>query len=389
MALLTFTGCATPPKANNPKTSKFAINTETARVDIVFEDAFTEVTSWQRDRCEDIDIPDAGMRVFRRFDNKIVGIASHYVTRTLIGSDIKKLKKNQCNVAFQSSKNSNPAKFDDQTWLAATWTDDGKNIAAIGHHEYHGELHPGKCTGKTPRECRYGALLLFGSKDGGNTFTHVDLRPIAAVGVPQKFDQGKDIGFFQPSNIIEWEGMKYTFVRTSGGGKQKPATCIMRAQNPLTPKSWEIYDGNFFRPSLFDPYQDDIANAPICAQIPALNGLVWSVLRHRQRGIFIALLTVIDPSTGAVRLATSVSSSLLEWSKPRLVDGIKFEWLGECTNKDFVYHYPSLIDPDAPGRNFDTTDDDGLLFLTVINRKNCKMSMDRDLVFRRVHLKFE
>lgn len=357
-------------------------------VNLILDGLPETVISWQRDRCEDIDIPDIGMRAFRRNDNKIIGLASHYVTRTLIGVDLVRLKKNGCNVAFRSSKNPDPTQYDDQTWLGATWTDDGKSIAAIGHHEYHGELHFGMCTGKTPRECRYGVLTLLGSRDGGDTFTRMSHSPIAAVNVPQKFDQGKDVGFFQPSNIFESEGMKYVFVRTSGGGGQSAATCLMRAKNPLEPNSWEIYDGKGFRSSLFDPYKDDAANDPVCAQISALNGMVWTVLRHRQRGVFIALLEVIEPGTKALRLATSVSKDLFNWPKPRLVNGVKFEWTGGC-GADPVYHYPSLIDPDAPGRNFDTTDDDALLFLTAIHRKDCKMGMDRDLVFHRVHLKFE
>jgi hypothetical protein len=357
-------------------------------VRIEFLGSAEEVVRWQEDRCEDIDMPDTALRIFRRYDDKIIGVASHYVTYALIGSNLTQMKKNGCHVAFRSPKNPDPAQYNDQTWLAATWTDDGKSIAAIGHHEYHGELHPGMCAGKTPRECRYGVLSLLGSKDGGDTFTHVNLRPIAAVDVPQRFDQGKDIGFFQPSNIMEWEGLKYVFVRTSGGGKQLPAACLMRAKNPLEPESWEIYDGKGFRRSLFDPYKDEAAKDPVCAQIPGLNGMVWGLLRHRQRGVFIAILVVNEPGTKTLRLATSVSTDLLNWPKPLFVDGIKFEWSGECSDGP-VYHYPSLIDPDAPGRNFDTTGDDALLFLTVIHRKDCKMGMNRDLVFRRVHLQFE
>lgn len=357
-------------------------------VRLEFSGPIEDVVRWQKDRCEEVDIPDISLRAFRRSDNQIVGLASHYVTYTLIGSDLTRMKKSGCTAAFRSPKNHDPAKFDDQTWLGATWTDDGKNIAAVGHHEYHSEMHAGMCAGKTPRQCRYGVLSLLGSSDGGISFAHISNRPIAAVGVPQRFDQGKDIGFFQPSNIMEWEGLKYVFVRTSGGGQQPPATCLLRAKNPLEPESWEMYDGKEFRRSLFDPYKDEAANAPVCSQVPGLNGMAWGLLRHRERNVFIAVLVVLEPGAKTLRLAISASKDLLSWPKPRLVDGIKFEWSGECTG-DPIWHYPSLIDPDAPGRNFDTTDDDAILYLTRINRINCKAGMDRDLVFQRVHLKFE
>lgn len=356
-------------------------------VDLEFIGASQTVTRWQKDRCEDIDIPDTALRAFRRADGKVVAVASHYVTYTLVGSDLYGLKKDGCLVSYRSPKDPDPSHYDDQTWLAATWTDDGMSVAGVGHHEYHGELHPGRCAGKTPRECRYGVLSLFSSKDGGRSFGHANLRPIAAVSVTQQFDQGKDIGFFQPSNIMEWEGHKYMFVRTSGGGRQAPSACLMRATNPLKPDSWEIYDGKGYRQSLFDPYKDDPTKGPVCGQIPGLNGMVWGLLRHRSRDVFIALLAVNQPGTKTLRLAISASKSLLSWPRPKVVEGIAFEWSGECSAGP-VYHYPSLIDPDAPGRNFDTTDDDALLFLTAINRRDCKMSLDRDLIYRRVHLRF-
>jgi hypothetical protein len=357
-------------------------------VRLLFIENPVPLVDWHGSKCEDIDIPDAGFRAFRRSDGKIVGIASHYITRTLTGSTLQVLRRESCRPALVSQRNPDPAQHDDQTWLAATWTDDGINVAAIGHHEYHGELHPGMCAGKTPRECRYGVLTLYVSHDGGANFKRVTSRPIAAVPVRQSFDQGKDVGFFQPSNIFESGGFKYVFVRTSGGGAQTAATCLMRAKNPLEPGSWQIFDGKMFRPSLFDPYKDDLSQGPICKQVSTLNGLVWTVVRHRQRGVFIAVLTVIEPITRTTRLATSVSRDALNWSKPKLIDGIALEWSVGC-GPGPVYHYPSLVDPDAPGRNFDTTDDEALLFLTAIQRSDCKMTMDRDLVYRRTKLSFE
>lgn len=345
------------------------------------------VVAWKRDKCEEIDIPDTGLRAFRRFDGQVVALASHYETRTLVGPNISSLRKNGCGVALKSKKSADPSSYDDQTWLAATWTDDGKRVTAIGHNEYHGEMHAGMCAGKTPRECRYGALTLFVSQDGGEHFGRAALRPIAAVPEKQKYEQGRDTGFFQPSNIFQYEDMKYVFVRTSGGGGQKPAACLMRAKDPAEPGSWEIYDGSGFRRSLFDPYKDDSAKAPICAQVSTLNGMVWSVLRHRQRGVYIAMLTVIDPATKKLTLATALSRNLLDWSKPRYVEGIDIQRTEVCDGNP-VYIYPSLVDPDSPSRNFDTTDDEAVLFLTAISRQNCKMTMNRDLVSRRVRFVF-
>lgn len=363
--------------------SSFGLAQENKGIGLEILSAPETVISWAKDKCEDIDIPDTGLRAYRRYDSKIIGIASHYVNRSLIGSRADRFQKNGCDVLFKSSHSADPKLFDDETWLASTWTDDGKNIAAIGHSEFHGEKHPGMCNGKTPRECRYVTLTLFASNDGGLKFQRSDLRPIAAAPVRQSIDQGKDLGVQQPSNIFQHEGMKYVFVRAIGGGAQSPATCLMRAKTPLDPNSWEVFDGKEFRRSMFDPYRDRIETATTCAQISLLNGMVWSVVRHRSRGLFIALLTVIDPSTKGLRLATATSTDLLNWTKPSPVDGIDIQKTQTCSN-DPIYIYPSLIDPDSPDRNFDTTGDEAVLFLTAVHRTNCKMSLDRDLVSVRV-----
>lgn len=352
-------------------------------LDIKVDEPIKVLFSWQHDKCDELDIPDAGLRVFRRFDGQVVGIASHYVIRPLLGPSVTELKRRDCTPALVSQQRAEVSEFDDRIWLAATWTDDGRHIAAIGHNEYHGELHA-NCIGTSPRQCRYGVLTLFSSDDGGRSFRRSGVRPIAAPSVQFKRDQGRDVGYFQPSNVIDVAGIKYVFVRTTGGGRQNAATCLMRSQNPRDATSWEVYDGTGFKASSFDPYQDDQKNAVNCAQIPKLNGLVWSVVRHRDRGIFVAILTVIESASKKTRLAFSTSTNLLDWSSPRPIEGVELGWDDACSSEFF--HYPSLIDPEAPGRNFDSVGDHALLFLTAIHRSKCHATMDRDLVYRPVRI---
>lgn len=352
-------------------------------VQLVIQGPIRPVLDWSATQCDRIDIPDAGLRAYRRGDGNIVVFANAQNNYPLIGTNFLNLHK-VCHSAYRSAYAADPSVFADETWIAATWTDDGRNVMAIGHEEYHGEKHPGHCSGTTPRQCRYGALLYLMSHDGGYSFRK-NPTPLAAVPAQQSAVQGKDVGFFQPSNIFERNGWKYVFVRTSGGGRQPPATCLMRAKNAGDPSSWDIYDGINFRPALFDPYRQKFSDRPICAQISGLNGLVWSVLTSRISGALIAVLTVIDPSTHSIQLATSTSNDVLHWSKPVYARGIKLQWGEWCPTPPYLI-YPSLLDPQSSSRNFATVGRSADLFLTRIRIRNCRLTMDRDLVFMRAQL---
>ena len=333
--------------------------------------------------CGPDDLPDTALRAFRRNDGSVVAFASAFESYPLTGPTLLRLAK-ACRSAYHSAKSADAARFDDETWIAATWTENGRDVMAIAHHEYHGEKHPGHCLGTTPRECRYGVLLHLISHDGGMTFRKTTPTPLAAAPVRQSVDQRRDTGFFQPSNIFEWNGYKHVFVRTSGGGAQPPATCIMRARDPLDPASWEIYDGASFRPALFNPYAGDPATRPVCAQVSRLNGLVWSALALRGGGL-LALLTVLEPGTRRTRLATSVSTDLLHWSAPLPVEGVDLQWTDRCPTTPYL-HYPSLVDPGSRRRNYDDSGSDALLFLTSIQIRDCKFTMNRTLVVMPVRL---
>jgi hypothetical protein len=345
------------------------------------------VIDWNANRCSVQDIPDAGLRAYRRPDHTIVAFATHYENHRLVGPNFAELRK-RCELIYQGGRNPDPSAHDDQTWITATWTDDGDTVAAIGHNEYHGEHHTGMCHSRSPRQCRYGVLSLLISRDGGASFVRSTKKPIAAVPVRQAKDQKRETGFFQPSNIVEHNGRKYVFVRTSGGGAQQPATCLMRASNPTDSASWEIFDGQRFHPALFDPYVDPAHARPTCAQIPGLHGLVWSVLKHWRRGVFVSLMTILNPTTKETYLVTSTSKDLLRWSSPRRVDQIRLDWKKTCGPEPML-HYPSLLDPTSPARNFDTTEDLPLLFLSRFPRKNCKITMERDLIMLNTRLVFE
>jgi hypothetical protein len=339
-------------------------------------------------KCNEDDVSDVGLRAFRRLNGHIVAFADNQADNfPLSGTNLYGLGKD-CSPAYVSKHDRDPSAFDDQVWIAATWSDDGIHVMAIGHQEYHGEK-AGRCAVTSSTQCRYGSLLHLTSNDGGATFAKTTSRPLLASSQRQLPDQQHIVGFSQPSNIFEHDGWKYVFVLSNGGRRQPGGTCLMRSRQPMDPQSWTIFDGHDFRPSSFDPYIDDEQVAPICAQIPRLNGLVWSVLTVRDSGLLLALLTTIDPRVGAagVRLATSTSFDALHWSPLVTVPDVDLQWTDKCL-KSPMMHYPSLIDPSSPRRNFDDTSLRPQLFLTLIRMGGCKFTMDRRLALVQVRLTF-
>ncbi len=328
-------------------------------------------------KCNNDDVSDVALRAFKRPNGQIVAFVNNQADNfPLVGRNLLGMSKD-CSSAYTSRHNTDPSAFDDQIWIAATWTDDGIHVMAIGHQEYHGEK-VGRCAVQSSTQCRYGSLIQLVSNDSGVTFQKAAAKPLAVASVRQPSDQRHIIGYSQPSNIFEHDGWKYVFVLSNGGGNQPAGTCLMRARAPLDPSSWTIFDGHSFVPSSFDPYVDNAGDHPACAQIPRLNGLVWSVLTMRDTGLLVALLTTTDPTTRAVGLATSTSYDALHWSALLPVPDVQLQWTDKCPRSPML-HYPSLVDPGSSRMNFDDTGLSPKLFLSLIEVINCRYTMNRSV----------
>jgi hypothetical protein len=95
------------------------------------------VFDWTRDRCDMADIPDAPARAFRDADGKIQLIASHYISRRMIGDTLNSVK-HKCDIIMNSHNDTNPSKFDYKEWINSLYTLDGNTIYALVHNEYQG-----------------------------------------------------------------------------------------------------------------------------------------------------------------------------------------------------------------------------------------------------------
>ena len=349
----------------------------------VAPDAHEEtIVSWARERCEEWDLPDAPLRAFRDDKGEVVAFASHYRNRPLIGPDLGSIRKT-CAISFQAKNSPDPSEFSDMSWIAATWTGNGRDVYALLHDEYHADRHPGACRFKDGMSCWYNVVTAARSHDGGQSFKVEEPRSlVAAPTFRQDVGQGRHRGFFNPSNIVEKDGAWYALIATTGGEGQKGGVCLFRTTDIKDAGAWRAYDGQDFSIRAVDPYREDASQAKPCQPLKVLPTTVGSLTRHEASGQWLAIFHLgPDPSqniTGG-RVAYSWSDDLVRWTPLQTLMVHPTMWSKNCSDR-LRYSYGSLADPASRSRNFETTGDEAFLFMTRMKVADCKLGPDRDLV---------
>jgi hypothetical protein len=328
-----------------------------------------------RDACEQVDIPDAMARAFRDYKGTVHLIASHYITRASLGPTLESAKHN-CQVAFNSRHDGNPADFDDATWLDSFYSIDGKKVVALGHMEYHGDEHRGMCSGKDTIPCWYNAATFHTSQDGGYHFGSPKAPANFVLGLPYKYqvNQGPE-GYSIDTNIVKAGDWYYAMVTSwpwppnCGSGKgQRPClvpggAAPIRTANILDPSSWRGWNGKEFSVVFADPYGGPVTRPQdhIYTPVPyidAVNGINFYEPSH----LFVA--TLWDPwnlGYGPRGLYFSTSTDFVHWSKPRLALTLN-QLLQREPEGNWSYLYFSLIDPKSTDSNYSTVTDNPYLY---------------------------
>jgi len=335
------------------------------------------VFDWSKDRCEDLDIPDLPARAFRDADGRTQLIASHFVNRRMIGSDLDHLARD-CSVVLMSDFNPDPAAFDDHEWIAAPYSPDGRTVYALLHDEYQGNTHPGRCASGEYYLCWYNTITLAISKNAGATYADKPL-PRLVASVPYQYvpDQGP-IGVFTPSNIVQNpnDGLYYSFVyvniRNSHIG-----SCLMRTHDLSDPSSWRAWTGGLsFDLTFIDPYRSvEDPSAHLCTGVDweprdlQPNSLTYNSVARQW-------LLVGQALQGAYY---TVSKNLVDWTQPRLFYSAQVTWDYQCGDPDPIA-YPSLLDPASTSRNYETSGNTAFLYYTQFHYSGCQQTLDRDLV---------
>jgi hypothetical protein len=346
------------------------------------------VFDWTTQRCADSHMPDTPARAFRDAGGTVHLIATHHNNRAFTGPELDALAPS-CETLLASERADDPAVFHDLTWLASTYTENGTTVYALAHHEYLGHLRPGRCAGSTYQECWANAVTFARSDDGGDHFRQPPAPGhfVAAPPYAYRGDEGRRVGYFNPSNIIERDGYYYVMVFAEHQRAQQRGVCLLRTRDLADPSAWRAWDGTGFEARFANPYQEQVEQPDrhICAPVARdnLTSLVTSLTRHEGTGLYIALTAGHRaPRPGAEEVTgifATTSPDLIHWSAPQLVWAAPILWRYACDGRAPVF-YPALLDPDTASRNFETVDDQGFIYFTSFNLIDCRMTWDRDLM---------
>jgi hypothetical protein len=337
------------------------------------------VYEWSKERCDEWDVPDAPLRAFRNAQGGVTAFASNDNSLVYNGSSVLDIK-HSCHSALTSHEKVDPSAYSGLAFVTSVWTDDGNTINALIHNEYHADHFANSCIYAEPMKCWYTTILAARSTDGGQTFTETSPPTVvAAVPFPQDFQQGRHRGFFNPSNILFHQGYYYMATNTTGGLTQMPGLCLFRTVSVKDPKSWRGYDGAGYSSTPIDPYRGN-TNLYIPCQPVSGPGTVGSISWNAASSLFLIVYQWVSKIHPDGVTAYSWSKDLVTWSAPQVLFPEPDMSSHNCADK-FRYGYPSVVDPEAPGRNFDSVGNHPILFLTRFHvAANCGLPPNRDLI---------
>jgi hypothetical protein len=345
------------------------------------------VFDWTTDRCAPEDIPDSPARAYRDDQGRVQLIASHYVSRRWVGADLN-TAVHECAIVATSDRNPDSAQFNDVEWILSPYTEDGRTIYALVSNEYQGHTHPGQCPSGEYLPCWQNSITLAVSTDAGASFADAAPPPqhmVAAMPYPYQPGAGP-FGVFESSNILkDAEGYYYAFVRVDEFRSEQQRVCLIRTVNLANPRSWRAWDGAGFSVIFTDPYVEplDLAIVPQCAAIsPDALGVINSSVTFNT---FLNRFVMVGTTAKYIRgrevwgVYYSFSDDLIHWDERILLLETELPWTYEAGDPNPIL-YPSILDPQSPSRNFETTGKRAYLYFTQINVERGEMTFDRDLV---------
>lgn len=338
------------------------------------------------DGCDGHDTPDLNPRAFRDAQGKIVMFALHYINRPLRGNTLDAMKVD-CTVAYNSPFNPDPAAYDAQSWIAATWTRDGRHVEAIIHHEYRAAQYKRCAFPERNNACWYNTLLAASSDDGGAHFRKHEKPVVAAAPFRQEFEQQRHRGFFNPSNVIGHRGHVYYYAAQTGWSGQPYGVCLFRTADPAQAGSWRAWDGKSFSIRYDDPYRPGMRQPAACKPVAPFPAQVGAVVRHRTSGVFVAVVQAWkdDGFFPVPGFYYATSRDLLNWSDPRLLMATKSLYDNAC-GAGALNSYPSILDDAAQGRNFDDAGDEAWLYWSNMRVDGCNHTGDRKALRQRLRI---
>jgi hypothetical protein len=362
------------------------LNRATARnLAVSVESVPTIILDSQVGRCAARVVPDAPPRAMIDSVGQTRLLAADQSNRFLTGGSLFSLRQT-CVISLKGRGNADPDAFDDHAWIASIHTLDGRRVQAIVHNEFHGHMHKGACSSKVYEKCWENALVHAVSQDGGKTFVRTPGHSGVIAASPESYSgkQTRQIGYFNPTNIVEKDGFVYAMAGLIPP-EGRSGICLMRAPRDWTPQSWRGWDGSGFT---VDLRGRAAGNSELCRTLETENLFfgVGSLSVHRGTNLFVATMRFNRwdrPRKGEVPgVYISTSPNLIDWSIPMMV--IADRDVAPKDDTEQIEYYPALIDDEVHDRNFQTVGDSPLLLTTQMSRG--REPWQRRLVARRVQI---
>jgi len=357
----------------------------------------TLVYDWTTQKCEDNDITDEAARAFRDDSGNVQLMTTHFVNRRFIGPSLDNLT-HPCTKTMSSSNNSDPSKYDAREWLASPWTPDGKNVYALIHNEYQGQLFTGgNClfAGESQADrykCWYNSITSAYSTDSGATFQQRAAPSHLVASVPYQYEKDGPNGFFLPSNVVRsGDGYFYVFIRSEDKGFQQLGSCLLRTRDLSDPASWRAWSGSGFTVQFQNPYVGTFNPADhVCAPVDfnSIGTVTESLTYNTYLRKWMLVGAAVGNSTNGLPSGFyyALSDDLLNWTDLSILMQAELTWNRDCTNPPYPIRDPSLLDPNSTSRNFETVGQNAYLFYTEHHFSGCSGTLDRDL--RRIPIEF-
>jgi hypothetical protein len=340
-------------------------------------------------RCDDADLPDGPTQAVRDSNNRIELMYANGGTRRMLGPDFDHLT-HECVQRFGLVFDPNPAHYNYLHLIFGTYTENGRDIYAMVHNEWHGWEIPGACpAGLGRRRCGRGGIVYAVSHDNGDTFSSPAAPDNLIATVPPRpgIDDART-GLFTPTNPIKKGAYFYSMALLAGVGDQDVGVCVMRTQDITDPTSWRGWDGAAFSVRFRNPYYENVSPQQTHMCEPASYDNILSMSRSLTYSTFLNKFVVtgsavkFDParSENVYGFYFSTSDDLVHWSPRQLLMEVPSLLTHQCGGPD-VGSYPSLIDQNSTDRNYRITDDTMYLYFTRMHyNAACVLTFDRDLV---------
>ena len=298
-----------------------------------------------------------------------------------------------CRKVLGSPRALAPEFFAFDQWLASVYSLDGVTLHGLVHNEFKG--HQVRARGICPSQdyfsCWYNSITYVRSRNSGDVFGLGERAPNHLVAmIPMRYvPDGGPVGVFSPSNIVEKDGYYYAIFRVVAPFQREQHVCLMRTDDLNDPSSWRYWHPTGFDRAFVNPYRSTLPEM-INAWCPPLAlseiaNLNESLVYHPGMDRYILIGTSSDPARDPNILGFyyAFSEDLITWTRRRPLMEVPLPSF--ATDPSAVsYAYPSVIDPDSPGFNFEFVDDEVYLFFTRFNEG--QGSNDRDLLRVRVQI---